>query len=433
MMLGSQKNDSNAQLLLEENKRLRRAVEELSILNDLAREIGASLNLQEIMKKIISRSLRAVRAEQGTITLVEPKKSDSMKTLVRSMLSSSQRQPFHLDQALLGWMHLNKQPLHINDPQHDDRFKGVKWHASIRSLLCVPLLIKSELRGILTVYNKKEGLFTEEDNRLLAIISAQSAQVLENARLYEEEQALIRMQEEFRLASEIQMGLLPKTAPQIAGYDIAGRSIPAQLVGGDYFDFIPIDAARIALCVGDISGKGLPAALLMASLQATIRGQCLANPSAGECLKQANRLLHMSTSPQKFATLFYSILHTEKNQLHYSNAGHNWPIFFAQNKGPIPLKTGGIALSFLEASTYKEDVIDFLPGDVLVIYSDGVTEAMNEADEEFDEDKLAKLIGDYAHFTASELIEMIIKAVKDHTGSRPQLDDITLLVVKRVS
>ena len=204
--------------LEEENKRLKRAVDELSILNDLARAIGASLNTQEIIQTIVRRSLRALNAEQGVITLVEEQSVQSMRTLVRTMVSSSDREQFHLSQALLGWMHLNKKPIVINDPKTDERFQGIPWDESIHSLLAVPMMVKSELRGVVSIYNKKEGQpFTEDDQRLLAIIAAQSAQVVENARLYEKERALARMQEDVRLAARIQSELLPKASPSIPG------------------------------------------------------------------------------------------------------------------------------------------------------------------------------------------------------------------------
>lgn len=231
--------EANAQIkaLREENERLKRAVEELSVLNELARAIGASSNPEEIMQTIVRRSLRAVNAEQGVITLVEQKSADPMKTLVRAMVSTSEHEQFHLTQALLGWMHLHKKPLVLNDPRTDERFRGVQWDESVRSLLCVPMMIKSELRGVLTIINKnkKEGKrFTEEDQRLLAIIAAQSAQVVENARLNEREKQLLKMQEEVRLAAKIQAELLPHAAPVVEGYEIVGANIPAQVVGGDH-------------------------------------------------------------------------------------------------------------------------------------------------------------------------------------------------------
>jgi sigma-B regulation protein RsbU (phosphoserine phosphatase) len=426
--------DSGSPPLQEENPRLKRALEELIILNDLAREIGASLNSQEVMEKIIHRSLRAVNAEQGVITLVGRQPNEPAKTLIRTMAGSTQRQPFRPDQSLLGWMHRNKTPLLINDPGNDERFRGVRWDDAIKSLICVPLMVKSELKGILTVYNKKDGNeFTEEDQRLLAIIAAQSAQVVENARLYEEEQALLRMREELRLSAKIQLDLLPKSAPQIAGYDIAGKSIPAQSVGGDYYDFIPIDANRMAICVGDVSGKGLPASLLMANLQATIRGQALPSISAKECINRSNNLLFHSTDIEKFATVFYTILDTRQHTLCYSNAGHNDPLLFAASplRPPAQLKTGGTLLGIFKDFSFQEEAVSLNAGGLLLIYSDGITEAMNANDEEFGEERLTAVVRGNWGESASELIEKIIQAVKLHARATPQSDDITLVVVKR--
>jgi sigma-B regulation protein RsbU (phosphoserine phosphatase) len=421
------------QLLQIENQRLNRAVEELSFLNDLARAIGASTNLQEIMQTIIRRSLQAVHAEQGVITLVGAQAGDPTKTLVRDMVTSSEHQPFRPNQSLLGWMYRYKTTLLLNDPRQDERFRGVNWDASVVSLLCAPLIVKSELKGMITVYNKKnaEG-FSEEDLRFLAIIAAQSAQVIENARLYEEEQALLRMQEQVRLAAMIQLELLPQTAPQIPGYDIAGKSIPAQSVGGDYFDFIPMDGARLAVCLGDVSGKGLPASLLMANLQATIRGQTLPNASASECLRRSNTLLFQSTDDEKFATVFYAILDPAQHRLLYSNAGHNDPFLFSTRRSaPLRLTTGGLVLGILPNFSFQEETIALERGDVLLIYSDGITEAVNAADEDFGEDRLIKLV-QHSPLPAGELIEKIVAAIKAFSGNVPQRDDVTLVVVKRV-
>jgi len=417
----------------EENRRLKRAVEELSILNDLARAIGASVNLQDIMRTIIHRSLRAMHSEQGVITLVDRQARDAMKTFVRTAVSSTQTPQFHFSQGLLGWMHLNKKPLAIEDPQRDERFRGVQWDESIRSLLCVPMMAKSALIGVLTVYNKREGLtFTEEDQRLLAIIAGQSAQVVENARLYEEEQALKRMQEEVRLAATIQMDLLPKNAPVVPGYEIAGRSIPAQLVGGDYFDFIPIDESRLALCLADVSGKGLPASLLMANVQATLRGQALTSPSASVCVARANKLLHMSTSSEKFVTLFYAQLDPEAHTLTYCNAGQDNPFLFSTGKEPVRLGTGGIVLSIMEEFPYQEDTVSMTPGDCLVIYSDGITEAVNLDQVQFGEGRIAEVVSTHRLESASAIIDAIVDAARAHAGSAAQADDMTIVVLKRL-
>lgn len=417
----------------DENRRLKRAVEELSILNDLARAIGGSVNLQDIMKTIIHRSLRAINAEQGVITLVDRRSNDALKTFVRSAVSSTDGQEFHFNQTLLGWMHLNKRPLAIVDPRHDQRFRGVDWDESIRSLLCVPIMVKSSLIGVLTVYNKRGGTsFAEEDQRLLAIIAAQSGQVLENARLYEHELALQRMREEVRVAATIQMELLPKHPPRLAGYDIAGRSTPAQLVGGDYFDFIPAGGDQLAVCLADVSGKGLPASLLMANVQATLRGLVLSNLAARECVARANKLLHLSTSAEKFVTLFFGTLDPAAHALTYCNAGQDPPLLFSSGKQPRRLGKGGIVLSIVEEFPYEEETVALHPGDCLIMYSDGITEAVNPEDVQFGEEGLLRVVSSSLHAPAAGIIDAIVSAVRAHAGTAPQADDMTLVVIKRV-
>lgn len=419
--------------LQKENQKLIRAVEELSTLNDLARSIGASGNSQEIMDTIIRRSLRSVQAEQGVITLVEKDAVDPMKTLVRGMSSSMEHRPFHLDQNLLGWMQIHKKNLMINDPRADKRFSGVKWNEFVRSLLCVPLIVKSELIGILTVYNKKHGaVFTEDDQRLLSIIAAQSAQVVENARLYEEEQALVRMREQVQLASKIQHDLLPKEFPRIPGYDIAGESIPAQMVGGDYFDFIGINESCTAVCLGDVSGKGLPAAILMANLQAAIRSQALLNASARECTERSNKLLFHNTDIGKFVTFFYGVLNATEDKLSFSNAGHDNPFLFKNDGEILRLATGGIVLGFVENVPYEQEVVNLESGDILLVYSDGITEAMNPDEEEFGEKRLAEIVTNSNESSAREIIGRILEDVVTFTRNKPQMDDMTLVVVKKL-
>ena len=417
----------------EENRRLKRAVEELSILNDLARAIGASVNLQDIMRTIIHRSIRAIRAEQGVITLVDHRAQDVMKTLVRTMASSSQSPQYHFSQSLLGWMHLNKKPLMLNDPRTDDRFRGVQWDESIRSLLCVPMMVKSTLIGVLTVYNKRDdAAFSDEDQRLLAIIAGQSAQIVENARLYEEEQALQRMKEEVRLAATIQMDLLPKAPPAVPGYDIAGVSIPAQLVGGDAFDFIPIDDTHIAVTLADVSGKGLPASLLMANVQATLRGQTLGGPGASVCVQRANKLLFQSTSPDKFVTLFYSVLDAGAHTLTYCNAGHDHPFHFSGPGSPKRLETGGLVVSIVEDFPYQEDTVSLAPGDVVVVYSDGITEAVDPLAAQFGDVNIESVVVASRTLGAAGIIDAIVGAVRHHADTAAQADDMTIVVIKRL-
>jgi sigma-B regulation protein RsbU (phosphoserine phosphatase) len=420
--------------LQEENDQLKRAVEELSILNDLARAIGASVDSGDIIRKIVDRSMRAVQAEQTVVTLVDRNAAQSMKTLVRAMTSSAEHPHYHLSENLIGWMHLYKKPLRTNDPGADERFRGLRWDESIHSILCVPLMVKSELIGVVTTYNKKspDG-FTEADQRLLAIIAGQSAQIIENARLYEEEKALVGMKEQVKLAAQIQVDLLPKRPPTIAGYDLAASSTAAQMVGGDYYDFISMPDARWVVCLGDVSGKGLPASLLMASLQATLRGQSALCSPVGEMIGRSNRLIYQSTDPEKFATLFTGVVDLTTHTMAFCNAGHENPILLRKDGTIDRLATGGMALGVLEEFPYQQDDARLEPGDILVVYSDGIPDAVNEFDHPFGEERLLNAIQENAARPAVEIMDAVVGAVREHEQGAEQIDDLTIIVVKRLA
>jgi sigma-B regulation protein RsbU (phosphoserine phosphatase) len=330
-------------------------------------------------------------------------------------------------------MQIHKKPLMMTDPTHDERFKGIPWDQMIRTVLCVPMMVKSDLIGVLTMYNKKgDTVFTDEDMRFLGIIAMQSAQVVENARLYEQEKELEHMQAEIRLASKIQTNLLPKTVPSVKGYDIAGSMIAAQVVGGDYYDFIPIDSDRIAFCLGDVSGKGLPASLLMANLQATLRSQAFISASPKECMRRANELLFRSTADDKFATLFLGMLDSQNHTLTYCNAGQEHPFLFAQNAFCKRLTTGGLMVGAFDGATFAEESIELHTGDTLVAFSDGYTEAINKQAEQFSDLRVQQALESVHTKPAKEIIEHVGGEIKAHAIGLPQSDDMTMIVVKRL-
>ena len=433
---GLSKSDSEIKRLNEEKIRLRRAVDELAILNNLALSIGGSLDSEKIMRSIIGKSIRSIAAEQGDITLVDQDEFNPTQTLVRSMISSNKNEPLHLNQNLIGWMQINKKPLMMNDPENDSRFKNVRWDPTIRSVLSAPLMAKSRLIGILTLYNKTSehnSGFTESDQRLLSIIAAQSAQVVENARLYEEEKTLQFVRRELELASEIQQKMLPSSVPEIGGYKLFGKNITAQTVGGDYYDFILLDEHRWAFCLGDISGKGLPASLLMSNLQAILRGQTLHLNEPSEILKCANHQLYNSTSPEKFATLFLGILNSSSDTLTYSCAGHEYPFLLKNDGSHLRLKSGGVPLAVLDDQEFIQDTIQLDKGDCIFVYSDGITDNMDTNDEQFGEDRLRELlINSGSELSNPEnLIAKVFKSSIDFSKHTKRFDDMTAVVLTR--
>jgi sigma-B regulation protein RsbU (phosphoserine phosphatase) len=314
---------------------------------------------------------------------------------------------------------------------------GLEGGGLPETLLCASVKTETAVYGALCIGRRgRDRLFTARDLKLSSVLASQAAFAIENRvlqrRRLEEEQALVRMEEELRLAREIQSSLLPRSAPAIPGYDIACRGVPALSVGGDYYDVIPIDGSRVALCVADVSGHGMPAALLMANLQATIRSQALAAVSPAECLTRSNRLLFRNTDAGRFATCFYGVLEHATGRLAYTNAGHDHPLLVRGDGSQDSLTTGGLVLGVREESAYEEGALALEPGSVLVIYSDGVTETFNAHHHEFGVDGLRAAVARSRDDTAARILEEILEAADAHANGNPRSDDMTLMVLRRL-
>jgi len=417
-------------------RRLHRSVDELTLLNELARDIGGSLDSRTIIQRVVAKSLRAVAAEQAVITLVHGRSRDDPSTYVRAVASRAGRQEFHLDQSLLGCLYMDATVLRTDDLQHEERLRGVKIAESVHSLLCVPLTVKDRMIGILVAYNKTRGPgFTVADERLLEIIAGQSAQIIESARLYEQEKELLEVQVQLRMAKQIQENLLPKTTPLIAEYDLAGVSLPAHEIGGDYFDFVQCCDGRWAVCVADVAGKGLPAALLMANLHASLRGQLGPDGGAAACVAGVNRHLFRSTERSQFVSLFLGLLDPGSHRLTFCNAGHDRPALLAAHGSGASevnhLPSCGPLLGLVEEHTYCEETVDLAPGDLLVIFSDGITEAINRREEEFGVARLLAEVSGLRERPAEEIVAGVMAAVDRHADAEYRFDDMTVVVIRR--
>lgn len=417
--------------LEEENRKLKRAVEELSLLNEIASTISSTMEVEEITKLILSKCIKKIEVEQGTVTLLKESTTDPFKTFVRVEDSMVSGVPYRFGISLAGWMLKNQKPLLTNDLANDPRFKGVETEETkIRSMLSVPLRVKNRMIGLISLFNKKTDAFTPDDQRLLSIIAMQSAQVIENARLYEEEKKLQQMEEDLKTARNIQFSLLPKENPSLPDIDIVGLTHPAREVGGDYYDFINIDEDRLGIVIADVSGKGMSAALLMANLQATLRGQALTNSAPSECVAKSNSLLCRNMEKGKFVTLFYGVLNTKEKILTYTNAGHCYPLILNHKGGLKRLEKGGLILGMLDNYPYQEEKINLEPGELILLFTDGITEAFNKEDEQFEEERLIKVVQENFHLDAKEISQQILNNVISFQQDVPQSDDLTLVIMK---
>ena len=383
----------------------------------------------------MQKSVKHLRVEQGAVLLIDKQEEQApLRTMIRRAQSDYSGIPYRLGDQITGWMLKNQQPLVVNDLATDKRFRVPAEASTMQSLLCVPLRLKGRMIGVLSVFNKHGGEeFTDSDSRLLTIIGAQSAQVIENARLYEEEQALGRIEQELNTARTIQEKLLPKAPPEVPGYELAGRSEPARQVGGDYFDYFSRDGDGTVVCLADVSGKGISAALLMANMQAAIRSLSLSDASVTTRLEHANQLLYNSTDSDKFVTMFYSVLNAETGELRFSNAGHNPPLLISASGSVAELKDGGPVLGILPAFSYQQASAKLEPGDTLLIYSDGFSEAADPKFDEFGDERLKDLAVANRDKPVEKLIELITSEVKAFCGDAPQSDDMTILAVRRLA
>ncbi len=305
------------------------------------------------------------------------------------------------------------------------------------TMLCAAVKTEGAAYGALCVGRTEPGRpFTARDLKLGEVLAFQAAIAIENSLLHksrlEEEEARVRIEEEMRLARKIQANLLPLAPLVLPGYDIACRSVPALSVGGDYFDFIPVDAGRMAMCVADVSGKGIPAALLMANLQATIRSQTLDGVSPADCARRSNRLLYRSTDVGRFATCFYGVLDLESGRLDYSNAGHDHPLVLRPGEAEIALVAGGPVLGAFDDQGYEQGSVTLESGQVLVAYSDGITESFDHSGRPFGIAGLTRALARAQDGGAREILDHVLAAAAAHTGGRPQSDDMTLVVVRKL-
>jgi serine phosphatase RsbU (regulator of sigma subunit) len=299
-------------------------------------------------------------------------------------------------------------------------------------MMGVPLQTGDRVIGLIYVDNGAIlHPFSQEDLDLLTVMANVAAIRIEHARLAEVEQSEKLMELELAQASEIQAMLLPTEAPVFPGYDLAGHNLPCRTVGGDYFDFVPYADGRVALVVGDVSGKGLPAALLMSSLQARVQMLRETSPDPAFAVTVLNRNLAERCPAGKFITFFYALLDPASGELKYSNAGHNYPLLIRANGTVEQLAGGGMVLGLFPTIRYEARETTLEPGDMLALYSDGVTEASSPEGEEFGEEGLAKFLLERRSESCAHLVAGLVDYLRDWHGSSSFTDDFTIVLVKR--
>ncbi len=388
-------------------------------------ELAGHQPLQELFPAILNLALSAVEAKRGLILTLE---NGELK------VRASQGESFSISTAVRDRVLREKCSLVISDALLDD---GLKQQKSIvlqrvRSMMAVPLQTGNRVIGLIYVDNGSViRPFSPEDLDLLTVMANVAAIRIEHARLASVEQSEKLMESELAQASEIQQSLLPPEAPRLEGFDLAGYNLPCRTVGGDYYDFLPYKDGRLGIVVGDVSGKGLAAALLMSSLQARVQMLVETAPDPATAVTILNRNLAERALLGKFITFFYGLLDPMTGRLQYSNAGHNPPVLLRAGGEIEALSGSGMVMGLFTSSKYELQETALECGDMLALFSDGVTEASNPDGEELGESGLATFLVEHRSESCAAIVESLAHHVRSWQGSPSFADDFTIVLVRR--
>ena len=389
-------------------------------------ELSGNRPLPELFRFILELSIDAVKGDRGILLTLEEGEL---------VPQANRGEGFHISSTVRNRVIDTGASVLVCDTANDEALRERKSivEQNIRSLMAVPLQTGKDVIGI--IYIDSPSIlrqFSKDDLNLLTVMANVAAVRIEHTRLAEMERAKQIMARDLDQAAEIQQRYLPAIAPQIKGLDLAGHNAPCRTVGGDYFDFFPYEGSRVAMVLGDVSGKGMPASLLMMGLQARVQALAEEPKNLAQVMTRLNRLTSANCPANRFITVFFCILNGENGDLTFCNAGHNPPIIVRNNGDHELLEGGGPVIGILPSIEYQEYHAALEVGDTLVIYSDGVTEAADASDDEFETDRLAEAVRKARHLPATQIVEAIRQAVLTHAAGAPQSDDITIIVARRV-
>lgn len=415
--------------------------DELEFVAELSHVVASNTELRPILDWIVQSTTARLGADEGSIKLPGPDTGPpTARTLIRKhqpgLDSGSWESPVTM--CVMGYLQVKGEGFASPDLLDDDRFPALRRAQSrVRAVLAVPLKTDGRITGMLAVTNRTPGRrWTDGDLRMLGILANYSAGVIEAARLREEEQKKKELEAEKKLmdielvrARERQMSLVPSAPLAIGPWETHGIVVPARRVGGDYYDFYPLDENRFAIAIADVSGKGMPAAILMANVQGLLRAFCDGERPIPEAIRLVNRAVSRNASSGQFITLFYGEVDHSRGILRYTNAGHNFPYLRRKDGTLLELEDGGLLLGLFDDATYEMGETPFTPGDSLILFSDGIPEAADSRGELYGEERLQALWRDSASAPISEFIGRLLADVATFRGSAGQGDDMTIVVV----
>lgn len=405
----------------------------LALISKVGVTLLASATLDETLNQVASLVFEAVPSDRCLIMMRDEGDEELKVAVARLRDREGEVGEIRVSRHVLEEVVGQGKSVLTSDAQHDPRFaSSTMTIQGIRSVLAVPLGVGEKVFGIIYADSPiAEGRFSEDHLKVLTTLASVAAIRVENARLIEEQMGRERLEQELQLASEIQQRFQPTAPPIVNGYELQGISFSCYEIGGDYYDFIEREDGRLVVALGDVSGKGIAAALLMSSLHAAVHAQAASHSTLVETISNVNRYLAENIPSNRFVTLFYAELDPKTGSLAFVNAGHNPPIIIHDSGTVEQLSSGGLPLGIIPDTEYREGRTQLQPSDVLVIYSDGVSEAINPAGEEFGPDRLCQAVSANVNATAAGIRDKIESALTTFVQGTPANDDITLVIVKR--
>lgn len=408
--------------------------ERLATLYEISQAINSSLDLDVVLDTVMDKVIEVTRAQRGFLMLGH--NSESLRIEVARGLNQEDLEDpdFKYSTTIVNQVAESHKPLLTNNAEHDPRFEQGKSIVAmgLRSILCVPIMVVERLIGVVYVDNSlRAGVFDEDDLALLTSFAITAGIAIDNARLHQVEVENARRERELTMAHDIQRNLMPTDLPTIPGYEIVADWRAAREVAGDFYDVFRLGENRLGVIIADVSDKGVSAALFMAASRSLIRGNAISASSPSETIAQANRLIMQDSEESgMFVTAYYTIFEPGGKATGI-NAGHNRPLLYRHQKRETTyLPKGGWALGWFDDMPIVPRAITLKPNDVLVYYTDGLTEAENEQGDFFGEDRLEQIVMDAAGLPAQEVMDRINQAVEEFVGDAPPFDDLTMVIVR---
>jgi len=409
--------------------RISRQAKTLLLLNEIARELTSILNLDELFKRIGELLSRLIDYQMFSILLL-----DSAGEKLQHRFSLRFQENIHLKhdislgKGVVGYAAEKKEAVLVKDVKKDPRY--IETNPETRSELAVPLTYKDKVIGVLDLEHTRRGFFTDDHQRTITTLAAQIAIALENARLYEEiARQERRLERDLAMARELQFRLLPQALPKVANLEIAAKFSPARAIGGDLYDFLGYSQSRTALVIGDISGKGAPAAIYAALVSGILRSHAPMEPAPAEMLAAVNYSLAERRIDGQFCSLIYSVWDDDSRTLQVANSGLPRPVYCHKGKTQM-IEATGLPLGLFDDAEYDEFTFQAEADDVFVFFSDGILDATNRAGELFGRTRLEKIISECCANSAESMVKSIFKAVTEHAAGVATFDDQTVVAIR---